>query len=199
MSCSPSKGWPSARLGVEADGLTLPRPRLSLSFSAVQSPFSRRGPGKDKAWVEDSRMARRLNWVGICLRSFAEAGETLRAQVKATARWGGLLGQVGRCCREGLSAPTLLTWARGRRGHRSRCSRRPTPLPVGVRGPAPLGPAGPAARPDPHAPPPPPPRLPRSRGRRARAPPGPRPARVPRRPNRLQRRPTRGHTPGHGV
>lgn len=68
------------------------------------------------------------------------------------ARWVGMLGQVGRCCREGLSAPTLLTWAHGRRCRRPRCSRRPTAFPVGVRGPArrgpaPLGPARPRSAP----------------------------------------------------
>lgn len=96
-----------------------------------------------------------------------------------------MLGQVGRCRREGLSAPTPpLTWARGGRCRCPRCWQCPTALPVGVRGPARPGPARLCS-----APPAPPLgqiRMRRrrrrrassgSRGRRARRAPGPPPAR----------------------
>lgn len=87
-------------------------------------------------------MALRLDWgKGLGTHSALDplpplAGETLGAQAMPTGRGGGMLRQVGRCWREGLSAPKPLTWPRGRRCRCPRCSPWPTALPVGVLGPA---------------------------------------------------------------
>lgn len=87
-------------------------------------------------------MAPRLDWgEGLGSHSALDplpplAGETLGAQAMPTGRGGGMLKQVGRCWREGLLAPTPLTWPRGRRCRCPRCSPWPTALPVGVLGPA---------------------------------------------------------------
>ena len=92
--------------------------------------------------MEDPRMAPRLDWgEGLGSHSAPDplpplAGETLGAQAMPTGRGGGMLKQVGRCWREGLLAPTPLTWPRGRRCRCPRCSPWPTALPVGVLGPA---------------------------------------------------------------
>lgn len=120
-----------------------------------------------------------------------------------TARGGGMLGQVGRCCREGLSLHTAHLGP-----------RPPVPLspllaapdrpPCRRSGPGPARPgsarprrprrstrsacAAAAAAPPPLARPP-----------RSARPRDPLPPAVPRRLGRLQRWPTRGHTPSHST
>lgn len=130
-----------ARLGIglTADALALPRPAPLSPYSLVTIPkeesLEDRLRWKTTCGARGPGLSQGLGLIlpsTLCLPSRGDP-RGLRPCPRGAGR---MLRQVGRCWREGLSAPKPLTWPRGRRCRCPRCFRRQTALPVGVSGPA---------------------------------------------------------------